>query len=294
MAAPHEPNFVWKLTSAAPGASHHAHGREVEFSSFYQGIFPNHSRVVGRGNVTIVGWGEILVDITEFERLLPPPSTPSGVEVLHMAWILGTAALYGFMARDANPRNWGRRATKAPADAHELVLIDVAGWSPSERGFTPDTPFPQRMRILSWWNWVEASQPTVSKWLRSVLQAHHRDLRMIFSFLYWQLLASGQATPVVAALLRQECLYYTPTGEPAVAAPFKGTLQPSDWRLLSLKPVEASQLLGKEAFGLPPCHAPASSPPPPRGFCEVPPLHRLPPGGFSVRRSWHPLRRFRE
>ena len=220
----------------------------MEFSSFYQGFLPNHS---GRGNVTIVDWGQVLVDIVEFERLLPPPATPSPVEVLHMAWILGTAALLGFSARDANPRNWRRRATKAPGDAHELVLVDVAGWSPSERGFTPDTPFPQRMRILSWWNWVEGSQPVVSKWLRSVLQAHRRDLRMIFSFLYWQLVASGQATPVVAAL-RQECLSFTLTGEPAVAAPLKGTLQPSDWRLLSLKPVEASQLLGKEVFGLPP------------------------------------------
>ena len=151
-----------------------------------------------------------------------------------MAWILGTAALYGFAARDANPRNWGRRAT-------------TSSWLTWLARFYPGLP-------------VSAAHPDtlVVELGRSlpagglpVAQSHRRDLRSVFSLLYWQLVASGQAKPVVAALLRQECLYFTPTGEPAVAAPLKGTLQPSDWRLLSLKPVEATQLLNKEVFGPP-------------------------------------------
>ncbi|CAE7029899.1 unnamed protein product [Symbiodinium natans] len=206
------PRHIHQILSAnsSPGASHHGHGREVELSSFYQGIFPSHSRNVGRGLVKIAGWGEVHVSITEFERLLPPPSIPTEEEVLHMAWILGTAALYGFTVRAANPKNWGLRPCKSPSDAPEFVMCDVAGWEPSDRGWTPDRACPQRIRV------------------------------------YGQLSATAKGRKVIAAMMRQECLSFTPVGEPAVAAQLKGTLQPSDWRLLTLPRVDGVRVLKEE------------------------------------------------
>ena len=226
---------VWKIALKAEPSRH---GIEQTIGQRLPGLCATQTRMVGTGQLTIRDFKTLEIEVLEVERLTLLPDQPSNLQVLHMFMVLAALVGAGIWVRDLNKKNWGVR----PPNPHgpdqgpaEIVALDCGGWA------FQDAPlgFPQRVRIASWWGWIEATTPEVAAWARGVVRTDHASPRRLAIAFRQRLLATDGGKEVLGTLVRQGVIIPSPSLNLCLPMTVNGVNSSGDWCFASIEDLEA-------------------------------------------------------
>ena len=194
--------------------------------------------MVGTGQLTIRDFKTLEIEVLEVERLTLLPDQPTNLQVLHMFMVLTALVAAGIWVRDLNKKNWGAR----PPNPHgpdqgpaEIVALDCGGWA------FQDAPlgFPQRIRIASWWGWIETATPEVASWARGIVLTDHACPRRLAIAFRQRLLATEGGKEVLGTLVRQGVIIPSPSLNLCLPMTINGVNRSGDWCFASIEDLEA-------------------------------------------------------